>query len=212
MTTLTNWQVEGSYFEGCNCEAVCPCRRQGDRPGGRSTYGVCDFALSWLIRDGHADSLDLSGFEVVLAGHYDDDEPGQPWRVALYVDQRAEPDQQHALADIFLGRAGGTTLTNYAQIIGEVHAVRPARIRLNHSPGPQRIEVEDYVTVKAVEAVPVDVAVSCEIPGHDHPGTELRTSLVRVNDPPLQWEVSGGCGFTTEFVYRSDGPPPSEGS
>jgi hypothetical protein len=48
------WRVSGSYFEACNCEAICPCRKTGGRPGGRSTYGICDFALSWLVTDGDA--------------------------------------------------------------------------------------------------------------------------------------------------------------
>src|SRR5438105_14353787 len=109
MVMLQPWKVRGSYFEVCNCEAICPCRRQGGRMGGPSTYGVCEFGLSWAIADGHAADIDLSGFTVVLVGRYDDDEPGSPWRVALYVDERANPQQQEALAAIFLGRAGGTT-------------------------------------------------------------------------------------------------------
>jgi hypothetical protein len=31
------WTIVGSYFEVCNCEAICPCRRVGERAGGRST-------------------------------------------------------------------------------------------------------------------------------------------------------------------------------
>jgi hypothetical protein len=205
MTSVTDWQVEGSYFEACNCDAVCPCRRQGDRQGGRSTYGTCDFALSWQIRQGHADDLDLSGFGVVLAGHYDDDEPNSPWRVALYVDERAAAGQRNALADVFLGRAGGTTLTNFAQAIGEVHAVRPARIRLDHTPNRQSIEAGDYVTARAIGPVPVDERLSCGIPGHDRPGTELTCEVLRVDEPPLRWEVSGQCGFASDFAYRSVG-------
>jgi hypothetical protein len=199
------WQVEGSYFEACNCEAVCPCRRQGNRPGGRATYGLCDFALSWLIHRGRADDMDLSAFEVVLAGSFDADEPGSPWRVALYVDERADPAQRAALADIFLGRAGGTTLAYFARAIGEVHAVRAASIRLDHTAGRQRIQVDDYVAVRALEPVAVDEVVSCGIPGHDRPGTEMRTEVQRVDDPPLRWEVFGRCGFATDFGYNSDG-------
>lgn len=119
MTTPRTWRIDGSYFEACNCQAVCPCRRHGDRPGGRSTYGVCDFALSWLIERGHADHIDLADVEIVLAGRYDDDEPNSPWRVALYIDEGADPDQQRVVADIFLGRAGGTAFANFARAIGE---------------------------------------------------------------------------------------------
>ena len=107
--------MSGTYFEACNCEAVCPCRHQGAKPGGRPTYGICDFALSWLVERGHADGMDLAGAEVVLAGSFDVDEPGIPWRVALYVDERRPPSERDALADIFLGRAGGSVLRNFAE-------------------------------------------------------------------------------------------------
>lgn len=206
MTPPTDWWVEGSYFEACNCEAVCPCRQQGGRPGGRSTYGVCDFALSWSIEHGEFDGLDLAGLSVVLAGRYDDDEPDSPWRVALYLDERADRDQRDRLADVFLGRAGGTTVSNFADAIGEVYAVRSAAIRLDHHPGDQGIDVEDHVTVRAAEPVEVDEPVACGIPGYDRPGTEYRCSVMAVDDSPLRWEVTGRCGFSTDFSYRAEDP------
>ena len=47
---MSAWHVKGSYFEACNCEAICPCRWQGGRRlFTASSYGVCDFALSWHI-------------------------------------------------------------------------------------------------------------------------------------------------------------------
>ena len=42
---IERWEVAGSYFEACNCDAVCPCRRVDGRVGGRSTHGVCQLAL-----------------------------------------------------------------------------------------------------------------------------------------------------------------------
>src|SRR5271169_5241728 len=46
------WRIAGTYYESCNCEAICPCRRVNGRPGGRSTYGICRFLLSWRILAG----------------------------------------------------------------------------------------------------------------------------------------------------------------
>lgn len=48
------------------------------------------------------------------------------------------------MTDIFLGRAGGTT-----QSIGDVYAVRPTRIRLDHNPEQPSIDVDEHVTVRA---------------------------------------------------------------
>ncbi len=204
MADIIPWRVAGSYYEVCNCEAICPCRRQGDRPGGRSTYGICAFALSWHIREGHCGSVDLTDQPVVLVGCYDDDEPGAPWRVILYVDERAHPDQHDALAAIFLGRLGGATLRNFAVAIGEVYAVRQARITLDHRRDRERMQAGDFVVARTVTPVRSDEAVSCGIPGHDRPGREVVAELFRVEDAPLRWEVTGRCGFATDFAYTAD--------
>jgi hypothetical protein len=204
---MADWRVKGTYFEACNCDAICPCRRQGGlKLTTGSTYGVCEFALSWQIVDGNCGGIPLVGRAVVLAGSYSDQEVGKPWRVCLYVDDEATEEQYAALTEIFLGRAGGTALSNYAAAIGEVYAVRRARISLEHAPSRWFMRAGDYVVVRGSTKVPSDLAVSCGIPGHDHPGDELRTDIMRVADGALQWEVQGRCGFATDFDYRSNKP------
>ena len=84
-----SWQIRGSYFESCNCDAICPCRRTNGTLGGRSTHGVCLGVLSWLIAEGSADGVDLSGLPVAMAVGYNDDEPGSPWSWILYLDAQA---------------------------------------------------------------------------------------------------------------------------
>ncbi len=203
----TRWRVAGSYFEVCNCDAVCPCRRQGDTPGGRSTYGVCDFALSWMVLRGQWDGIDLSGRTVVMAGSYRDGnglEHSTPWRVTLYVDEHASAAEHECLAAIFLGRAGGTTLRNFAAAIGEVQAVRSAAIHLDHSPNRESMEAVGYVRAATRSAVTSDAPIACGIPGYDHPGTEVVAEEFAVNDGQLHWTVRGRCGFATDFDYSSD--------
>jgi hypothetical protein len=56
-----SWRIRGTYFESCNCDAICPCRRTDGTPGGRSTHGICLGVLSWVIAEGSADGVDLSG-------------------------------------------------------------------------------------------------------------------------------------------------------
>jgi hypothetical protein len=200
------WRVSGSYFEACNCDAICPCRRQGGQKlTTGSTFGVCDFALSWYILRGHADALDLSGLSVVLAGFYRDDEQGKPWRVSLYVDDRASVAQHDSLAEIFLGRSGGTPARNFAAAIAHVYAVRSASIAIDHRPGRWFMRAGRFVTVKASDLVRSELGpVSCGIPGHDHPGEEVRAEIMQVDDGPLAWEFMGQCGFASDFDYSSD--------
>jgi hypothetical protein len=197
------WAVAGSYFEACNCEAICPCRQVGGRAGGRSVYGICQFALSWQIDRGHVGELRVDDLAVVMAGWYDDDEPGKPWRVSLYLDERASGEQYAALEAIFLGRAGGTTLRNFAAAIGTVHAVRRACVELSHVPRRWAMRADTYLTVRAETPVEAPVPVACGIPGLDRPGQEVIAGTFRVEDAPLSWELHGRCGFATGFAYSS---------
>jgi hypothetical protein len=200
-----DWRVSGTYFEACNCDAICPCRRQGGQKlTSGSTYGVCDFALSWRIVDGQRGGVPLAGRTVVMAGSYSDNEAGKPWRVCLYIDEAASDDQYTALEEIFLGRAGGTSLRNFAARIGEVYAVRRAGISLEHTRGRWFIRAADYVVVRSATPVPSALAVTCGIPGHDRPGEEVQTEIMRVEDGALRWDVHGRCGFASDFDYRSD--------
>jgi hypothetical protein len=160
--------------------------------------------LSWQIRGGRADGLRLDDLAVVMAGWYDDDEPGSPWRVSLYLDERASHQQYAALAAIFLGRAGGTTLRNFAAAIGTVHAVRRAGIELSHVPRRWSIRADTYLTVRAETPVEAPAPVACGIPGFDQPGQEVIGGTFRVNDTPLSWDLHGRCGFATGFSYGSD--------
>jgi hypothetical protein len=203
MSNYNFWEISGTYYEVCNCEAVCPCRRHGGNRGGRSTYGFCDFALSWHITKGQADNVNLSGLSAVLAGSYNDDEPRSPWRVIIYVDEKGDAQQRQALADIFLGRAGGGTLKNFAAAIGEVYAVRAAIIDLQHSPNQERMAVKGFISAATAQAKLTDQPVSCGIPGYDRPGQEIIADHFQVEDENLSWEVNGRCGFATSFAYRS---------
>lgn len=199
------WHVTGSYFEACNCQAICPCRRRGgEKSLGGPTYGVCDFALSWQVLQGAFGRLSLDGLGVIMAGSYRDAEPGASWRVCLYVDERASPEQHVALAAIFSGQAGGTALRNYANVIGEVYAVRRAQIELDHRRHHWSMRADNYVAVRGATPVESPLAISCGIPGHDRPGEELRTETMQVNDSPLIWGVQARCGFATSFAYHSE--------
>jgi hypothetical protein len=202
MEATTPWSVKGSYFEVCNCEAICPCRRQGATQGGRPTYETCDFALSWWIRQGRRGTVELADTRVVMVGVWKTT-PGDPWHVTLYVDDRTTPDQHEALSAIFLGRAGGYPAKSYAPGIVEVHAVKTARIDLDHTRSEEKIDVAPFLTVRTREPVAHDFAVSCGIPGHDQPGQELRADVFRYQDTPYDWEFRGKCGFATEFAYSS---------
>ena len=165
MRPVAAWGIRGSYFESCNCEAICPCRRIDGVHGGRSTYGECLGVLSWVIEQGWAADVSLDGFGVALATRYHDDEPGSPWRFVLYVDVRADDAQRDALVGIYTGRLGGDALTHFpwAWKKSDLAAIRPVEIEVSHQPRRQWLRISDRVSVRIREAYPGSETVTCVI-------------------------------------------------
>jgi len=200
------WEISGTYLEACNCEAICPCRTVGGRKGGRSTEGVCLGALSWRIEKGSAGEVDLAAQRVVLALRYDDDEPGSPWDFYLYIDEGADPPQREALEGIFLGRLGGTPEVQFPWVWKESRllAVRQVAIEVDHTPGRGWFRAGGEVSLRIRKRLAEQEPVTCVIPGHYQPGSEVIADQLAVSDGPLEFEVSGKCGYESRFAYSSE--------
>ena len=201
-----SWRIAGAYFESCNCDAICPCRMVGGKPGGRSTYGVCFGVLSWRIDDGHVGSVSLAGLNAALVIRYDDDEPGSPWQFNVHVDERGDERQQAALADLLTGKLGGESVLGlpWLRKPSELRQVKASRIEIDHAGAGHELRIGDTVELRASRHVATDEVVSCVIPGHHHPGTELYADTLSVHDGPFEWELTDRCAFVTDFEYLSD--------
>ena len=198
-----SWRIRGTYFESCNCDAICPCRRIDGVPGGRSTHGTCAGVLSWLIREGATDRVDLSACPVAMAFRYEDDEPRSPWTWTLYLDARASGEQRAALEEIFTGRLGGDAMRHFpwAWKPSELVAVRPVEIDVDHTRRRQWLRVRDTISVRIRDRYESPAAVTCVVPGHERTGEELIADDLRVEDGPLDFHYGGVCGYGSTFDY-----------
>jgi hypothetical protein len=198
-----SWRISGSYFESCNCDAICPCRRIDGVAGGRSTHGECLGVLSWLIDQGEADGVDLGGLPVAMATRYSDDEEGSPWSWILYLDAGAAEDQRQALEAIYSGRLGGDAETHFpwAWKQSELRAVKPVEIDVEHIRRRQRLRIRDHVSVRIRDRYDGPETVTCVIPGHDRDGEELVADELVVQDGPLEFSYRGVCGYGATFDY-----------
>ena len=198
-----SWRIRGTYFESCNCDAICPCRKVDGVPGGRSTHGECMGVLSWLIEEGSVDDVDLAGLPVAMAIRYSDDEPGSPWTVVLYLDADSSDRQRVALEAIFTGRLGGDAERHFPWTWKESHvvAVRPVAIEVDHTQRRQHLRIRDRVSVRIRDRHDSEATVSCVISGHERPGEELVTDEMLVEDEELRFRWRGTCGYGATFDY-----------
>lgn len=199
-----SWALAGTYLEACNCDVICPCRTVGEVKGGRSTYGVCVGVLSWLVEEGQADGIDLGSLAVAMTYHYDDDEPGSPWTLALHVDEAASDEAHAALVDVFLGRRGGhLAKLPWNRKPSVVTKVQRSRIELDHVSERRFLRVAESAVLTISHPVETDELVTCGIPGHHQHGRELVADRLEVRDAPYAAAFSGRCGYTSRFAYGS---------
>jgi hypothetical protein len=188
-----SFRIAGTYLEACNCDAICPCRRIDGVSVERSTHGICFGALSWSVEEGEAFGVPLSGTGAVMTYSYDDDEPDSPWTLVLYVDG---PD---ALGEILLGRFGGEHIRTLPWVRKPTTSVDMRSARIDFGDGEVRIG--EAIRLRATTPFETDSSVSCIVPGHDRPGTELINDEVVVSDSPFEFELYGTCAFTRDFEY-----------
>ena len=197
-----SWKIAGSYFEVCNCDVACPCLFLSP-----PTSGDCTLLIAWHIDHGRFGQIDLDGFNAVLAAH----SPGHmlqvKWKVALYVDERANQGQQDALTQIFSGQAGGPP-AGFAPFIGEALGVKTAAIEYRAEGKRRSIRLGDIAGAE-IDGLPGpdgnDVTVA-NAPFATDPGVPLvvaKSKQMRFSDYGLKWEVSNKTGFFSPFSYQS---------
>src|SRR5688572_19916447 len=119
------WNVNGQYYETCNCDFVCPCV-----PGQlavRPSKGDCQFAMAFQIERGAFGSVKLDGLGFIVLGYTPEAMGKGNWSVGLITDARATNEQRDAITSIASGQAGGP-MAALAGLIGKFVGVESAPI------------------------------------------------------------------------------------
>src|ERR1700733_10036048 len=99
------WRLEGTYFESCSCDAVCPCTWSALTA--KATLDRCRALLAYHVASGEIDGVDVGGLSFAL---FLDTPPVMSegnWRVGVYLDDAADDRQVERLGAGLSGQAGG---------------------------------------------------------------------------------------------------------
>ena len=129
------YQLEGNLLEVCDCNVLCPCWI-----GENADNGTCDAIVSWNFEKGTVDGTDVTGLTLAVVGHIPGNILQGNWKVALFVDDRATPQQEQALVNVWSGKLGGP-VADLAKLIGEVVAVQRAPIAFTVREGKGKLTI-----------------------------------------------------------------------
>jgi hypothetical protein len=95
------YQLEGKLLEVCDCNVLCPCWI-GENPDN----GTCNTVVAYHIDKGVIEGTDVSGLTLALAAFIPENVLKGDWRVVVFVDDKATPQQQEALLNVWTGKLG----------------------------------------------------------------------------------------------------------
>ena len=198
----SQWEVAGTYFEACSCETACPCVFTSP-----PTDGNCTALVAWHIEKGSFGEIALDGFNVMLAAYAPGHMLEGKWQVALYIDQRADAQQQDAIGKIFSGQAGGH-LAALGPLISEVLGVKSAPIEYTAQGRERSLRIPDVAAFE-IEALAGQDGAEVTISNHPftavpgYPAVVAKSKKASYKDYGLTLEVSGKNGFYSPFSYQA---------
>ena len=199
---MTQWNVSGTYFESCNCEAACPCVFTSP-----PTEGECTALVAWHINSGKYGDVALDGLNVALAVHAPGNMVEGKWKIAAYFDEKSNQAQNDALHAIFGGKAGGHPAV-LASFIGEIVGAKNVPMRYHGDgkraslsiPGIAEAEIE-RMEGQGGKPITIDNHPLCVAPGK--PATVARSKNFTFSDYGMDWKLSGRNGFISPFIYSA---------
>ena len=169
------WKVEGTYFDTCSCEVVCPCTASLALG---ADYDRCNVTLVFNIVDGEIEGTDVSGLKVVAIGDSPKVMTDGGWRLGVFIDAEASDEQAEKLGAVFGGQLGGP-MEGLVPLIGENLGVERAPIEVREDGLTHSVKIGDAIDFEVEDVVPfgVESGEPARLSGIFHPaGTELTIS------------------------------------
>jgi hypothetical protein len=191
------WKLQGSYFETCSCEVVCPCTASLSLG---ADYDRCRVTLVFNIKDGEVDGTDVSGLTVAAVADTPKVMTEGNWRLGVFVDAAASDEQAEKLGAVFGGQLGGP-MEALAPLVGESLGMERAAIEVREDGLRHSVKIGDAIDFEVEDVVPfgVESGEPARLSGIFHPvGSELtisRATRARVNAFGIEYE--GKSGFSS---------------
>lgn len=200
------WRLEGTYFENCSCDMVCPCTTSGlSMP---ADYERCQVVLAFHVDSGAVDEVDVSNLTVAVVADTPQQMSDGNWRVGVYIDDAASQEQAEKLGAVFAGQLGGP-MAMLAPLIGEMLGLEMAPIEYTDDGRRHRVRIGDAVDIEIEDFVPPGNPGGevSKLTGMFHPAnstlTIARATASRVDAFGLEFDNTGKNGHSSPFSWAA---------
>lgn len=200
------WRLEGSFFESCPCDMVCPCITSAFTMP--ADVERCRMVLAFHIESGEVEGVDVHGLNVALVGDTPPVMADGNWRVGMFMDAAASPEQADKLAAVFSGQLGGP-MQWFSAMIGENLGLQIVPIEYADNGRRHRVRIGDFAEIEVEDFVPPQNPEGevYKLTGILHPVNSTfniaRTTISRFNAFGLEFSHKGKFADSTPFSWAA---------
>ncbi len=199
-----SWKLQGSYFETCSCDVVCPCTASFALP---ATHDRCRVTLVFHIEDGEVEGVDVGGLTVAALADTPKVMSEGNWRLGVFMDAAASEEQAEKLGAVFSGALGGP-MEALGPLIGENLGLERAPIEVQEDGLRHSVRIGDAVDFEVEDVVPLGAenGAAVRLTGVMHPAaselTVARATRSKIDAFGIQYE--GNSAFTaSRFAWAA---------
>jgi hypothetical protein len=198
------WKLDGSYFETCSCDVMCPCTASLALG---ATKDRCNATLVFHIKSGEVEGVDVSGLTVAAIADTPKVMSDGNWRLGVVIDEAASEEQADKLGAVFSGALGGP-MAALEPLVGENLGVERLPIDVKEDGLKHSVRIGEAIDFEVEDVVPVGVETGepAKLTGIFHPaGSELTVAHAtrsKINAFGIQYE--GKSGFSnSQFSWAA---------
>lgn len=197
-----SWNLEGTYFENCSCDWICPCTYSSF--ASPATYDRCQVILIYHVRSGEVDGVDVGGLSVAVVADTPKMMTDGNWRLGLIVDTAASDEQADKLASVFSGQVGGP-MGALAPLVGEVLGIERAAIAFRDDGLKHSATIGDGIEVHVEDFVGHEGFGPTQLVNVFHPSnttlTVAKPTSSRISAFGMEFRNEGRSAFSAPFSW-----------
>ncbi len=191
---MTMWELKGDYFEACNCDVACPCIFSSYLP----PDGHCSVIMACHLDSGRLGNTRLDGLNVFLAFYSRGPMDKVKWKVAMYIDSKANKTQSEALEAIF-------TKNLFASSIGEYLGSRSAGIQYTIDRKTRSLRIQGIADVEVEDFIGPN-GKTTEFKNAHWLAPDLlyvaKSKKLKYEDHGMNWQISGKNSYHAPFSRK----------
>jgi hypothetical protein len=198
------WKLEGTYFENCSCDTICPCSWSGFTA--KATKDRCKAMLAFHIDRGDIEGVEVSGLSFAIVIDTPPVMADGGWKLGVVLDGAASEDQAAALGRMLGGELGGPPAM-LGPLVGEMVGIQSAPAQWLQSDGTFSVRFGELIDVEVKVFRAGGMADPVQLTNVFHPANTTLTvspaTKSKVDVFGISFDGTGTNGFNAPYAWSA---------